>query len=548
VDLYWIIQGARPADDELISGLRQLLHQAGWRDAASEGVASAVLLWAGTDLDEVGRARLAEPLQSRIPVFLLGPTAEASQGLAEAAGVVLGSSTPPHSARLRATGQDGWIDRVSPLGDPLELTTSVTAVEKTGAQVEVWFTAQLGLTTHPVLTWNPETHVGAFTVAPDPSRRADVADWARLLHLALRRAQGSDPAGPHPPVGVGLLGFGAIGAEHASAITTLPGLRLAAVCDRSPERLASAAQQFAGVATTMDPHALLAADDVQLVIVSTPPDSHADWAIRVMEAGKDVVVEKPFALTVEAADSVLLTSQQTGRRVVVYQNRRFDPDFVTLRALVEAGRLGEVFHIETFIGGYGHPCNYWHSDEEVSGGAIYDWGSHVLDQILSLHPSPIDHVTCVEHKRRWHDVTNADHTSMTIRYRDGAEASFVHSDLAAALKPRWYVLGTEAGVTSTWRQASVVARSAIGTLDEDVLAVTDSPPELVLVDADGSQTAVVAQSAPALAFHRQLADALVVDWPMSVTAEQSRRVVAVMEAARISAQGRGRPVPVDGEP
>ena len=115
-------------------------------------------------------------------------------------------------------------------------------------------------------------------------------------------------------------------------------------------------------------------------------------------------------------------------------------------------------------------------------GALYDWGSHLIDQILSLHPGPIDHVTCIEHKRKWHDVTNADHTTVSLRFRDGAEAVFVHSDLAAALKPRWYLLGTEGAITSSWRQESVVRRSAVGTLDEDVLAVTDSPPELTYVD------------------------------------------------------------------
>jgi predicted dehydrogenase len=266
-----------------------------------------------------------------------------------------------------------------------------------------------------------------------------------------------------------------------------------------------------------------------------------------MNAGKHVIVEKPFALTVDESDQVLESARRTGRRAVVYQNRRFDPDFLTISKLVDEGALGEVFHLEAFIGGYGHPCNYWHSDESVSGGALYDWGSHLIDQILSLHPGPIDHVTCVEHKRKWHDVTNADHTSVSLRFRDGSEAVFVHSDLAAALKPRWYLLGTEGAVTSTWRQEAVVRRSAIGTLEEDVLAVTDSPPELTFVDPLGSQTALRQVTPERYGFHRQFVDDVRYGWPMTVTAEQSRRVVAVMEAARASARDGGSPVPVDGD-
>jgi predicted dehydrogenase len=156
-------------------------------------------------------------------------------------------------------------------------------------------------------------------------------------------------------------------------------------------------------------------------------------------------------------------------------------------------------------------------------------------------------VTCVEHKRKWHDVTNADHTTLSIRFQDGAEAVFVHSDLAAALKPRWYLLGTEGAVTSTWRRTSVISRSAVGTLDEDVLAVTDAPAELTFIDPFGSQTAVHQVRPELHGFHRQFVDAVLHEWPMTVTAEQSRRVVAVMESARASARAGGALTAVDGE-
>jgi predicted dehydrogenase len=156
-------------------------------------------------------------------------------------------------------------------------------------------------------------------------------------------------------------------------------------------------------------------------------------------------------------------------------------------------------------------------------------------------------VTCTEHKRRWHDVTNADHTSMLIRFQDGSEATFVHSDLAAALKPRWYVLGTEGALVSEWRATSVLSRNEVGTLAEDRLAVTDAPPELYRMGPDGSRTSLTLPAVAPHRFHRELVDDLTYGWPMSVTAAQSRRVVAVMEAARESAHLSGTPVPVDGE-
>ena len=202
------------------------------------------------------------------------------------------------------------------------------------------------------------------------------------------------------PVRVGLLGYGAIGHEHSRAVRAVDGLALAAVCDTSQERLDVAAGAAPGIATTTSADALLARDDVDLVVVSTPPSSHAHWALRAISAGKHVVLEKPFAIRTDEADEVLAAAAAADRLAVVYQNRRFDPDHLAVRRLVDGGQLGEVFHVETFVGGYGHPCNLWHSDEGVSGGAFYDWGSHLLDQILDLIPTPIEYVTAAAHKRR----------------------------------------------------------------------------------------------------------------------------------------------------
>ncbi len=551
--LMWAVGDLAPGDEEALDALRHQLSSAGWQMSsptappAESSSPSALLVWTRDGLDEAAEQAVDRARSARTPILLLGPTVTAGlSALTEASGMSPDRWSAPHGARLRAHGTSAWQSRVAPLGEPIEIRTPILSTDKVLDSVDVLLSAHLGLRTHPVLTWNDETAVGAFCALVEADRTDEVASGARLLHLALRQILDLDPA-ELAPLTVGLLGFGAIGAEHARAAEALPGLQLAVICDRSPQRLAEAHELFPGVTVTDDPDALLGDDTVDVVVVSTPPDSHADWAERVMSAGKDVIVEKPFALTVDESDAVLATAQRTGRRTVVYQNRRFDPDFLTIHSLVQAGVLGDVFHLEAFIGGFGHPCNYWHSDESVSGGALYDWGSHLIDQILNLHPQPIDHVTCIEHKRQWHDVTNADHTSMSIRFRDGSEAIFIHSDLAAALKPRWYLLGTEGAITSSWRREKVIGRSAIGTLDEDVLAATDSPPQLTFVDPEGSTTELVQRAPEPHAFHRQFVDDVRYGWPMTVSAEQSRRVVAVMEAARASARESGAPVRVDGE-
>lgn len=544
----WVVGEVAADDGGVLAQWSDALRAAGWREAGhqDQSPVDVLLVWSRGPLPAAAEGVVRAAAAAGQPLFLLGPTAGVElAAVDDSLGIVTGPWAPRHPSRLSPTAPEGWCDAVDPLRASAEIETPILTTEKIGEAVEVWLTAQIGLTSHPVATWNPETSVGSFSVIPGTPGDARTA--ARLLHLLLLRATGSSSVLHTTPLGVGLLAFGAIGAEHARAVAALPQLDLRLVCDRAESRLDAASRDFPKVRTSTDAQALLDDPTVDVVVVSTPPDTHADWAVRCLEAGKHVVVEKPFALTGEEADRVLEAARRTGRTAVVYQNRRFDPDFRTVLDVVRSGAIGEVFHIETFIGGYGHPCNYWHSDEAVSGGAVYDWGSHVIDQLLALHPQRIDHVTALEHKRRWHDVTNADHTSLTLRFTDGVEASFVHSDLAAALKPRWYLLGTEGALSSTWRRTTVTRRSAIGTLDEDVLAVTDAPPQVLRFAPDGSETTLALMPAPPHAFHAELVDELCTGWPMQVRAEQSRRVVAVMEAARASARAGGQPVRVDGE-
>ncbi len=475
----------------------------------------------------------------RSSVLLAGPTLHAWRAatiVSDLLGLLSGRLMPVHEIRLRP-GTDG--EHLN-LPGPLLLTDSWPQVDKTADDVSVLLSAHAGLNPHPVLTLRRRCGVahGAFTVG---SRAETVADpaYARLVHRWLRAAAGVPEAAP---IRVGMLGYGAVGGEHAAAIARVAGLDLVGVCDLNPARLAAARMLAPDLTCYADPLDLLGSDGVDLVIVSTPPNSHADWALRALSCAKSVVVEKPFATTVAEADAMIALAAERGRTLAVYQNRRWDTDYLALRAAVRSGAIGEVFHYESFVGGYGHPCNYWHSDAVVSGGALYDWGAHYLDWIIDLLPSEITHVTAADHKRVWYDVTNADSTRVTLRYADGTEADFLHSDLAAAPKPKWYVLGTRGALVGSWRRSAVLARDPVGNLVEDRLAPAESPADLRLHAADGSVTELALPPAPDAPFHRELADLMLTGAPMSVTPQQSRRTVAVLAAATESIRLGGRPV------
>lgn len=542
---------------DAVTVLRRSLAEAGFADAGdvpADGAdhtqtSAATVVWADRPLPP----GLVSSLRSgQRPLVLAGPTllADVEGAWTESSGLLVGERTPVHDVRLRPGPDAGTVaDRLedhshglgSHLGPHAHVQDRVLMVDKTADDVEVLLCAAVGLRLIPVasvrgdvLAWTSGTTAEAVR---DPSTR-------RLLVLALDRLLGGGGGGLGRPATVraGILGYGAIGHEHSRAFSAVGGLELAAVCDRSPGRVDAALQLAPDARPWTDPEAFLDCDEIDLVVVSTSPDTHSEWAPRAIRAGKHVVVEKPFAIRTEEADAVLTAAEQAGLLAVVYQNRRFDPDHLAVKRAVEQGLLGEVFHLETFVGGYGHPCNLWHSDETVSGGAFYDWGAHVLDQVLDLIPTPVEHVTAAAHKRRWFDVTNADHSRVTIRFADGAEAEFVHSDLAAALKPRWYVLGTEGAVVGNWRVERVLGRNDIGTLQEDVLAPADSPPVLDLHAGDGSVTRLATPDGAPHAFHRELADQLLLGLPMSVTGATSRRVLSVMQAATASAEAGGVPV------
>jgi predicted dehydrogenase len=357
------------------------------------------------------------------------------------------------------------------------------------------------------------------------------ADFQKFVHRAALFAAGLAPA---PAVGVGLVGYGAIAKAHAASIAATAGLDLRAVCDVSAERRLLAQQELR-VATHASIDGLLGDPDVGLVVVGTPPSLHADPVVAALDAGKHAVCEKPFAITVDDVDRMIDAAAARQRVLTVYQSRRWDPDYLALRDVVRSGRIGDAFYMESFIGGYSHPCDYWHSHEPISGGTIYDWGSHYFDWVLRLFDGPVTSVSAVAQKRVWHDVTNADQVRVDLTFASGAQATFMQSDIAAALKPKWYVLGTRGAVVGDWQL-------------QEGLAPADSAAQLTVSrPADGG----VHEERLALGprddhgFYRNLADHLAWDEPLAVRPEEARRTVAVMEAATRSIADGGARLEVD---
>jgi len=369
----------------------------------------------------------------------------------------------------------------------------------------------------------------------------------QILLRAMRYVKYEDA--PEIPVRVAMLGYGAIGFEHGTAISAVDGLEYALVCDRNEERLEQARRAFPGVDTCLDAEQVADHPNLDLVIISTPPNTPASLAMQMLRAGKHVVVEKPFCLSRAEADAMIELARERQRVLTVYQCRRWDSDYLAIQRLVQQDTIGPVFHLETFIGGYAHPCNYWHSHEPISGGVFYDWGSHYLDWILQLIPERVVSVRGSAHKRVWHDVTNADQSSVHLRFAGGQEAEFLHSDIAAALKPKWYILGERGAIVGHWRQETVKTRRWSGDLIEERLAPSESLPDLSVFTRtpDGAlhEQRITLPAAPLYPFHTNLANHLHYGEALAVPPEEARRNIAVMEAATRSVQLDGATIALD---
>ncbi|MEO8744510.1 MAG: Gfo/Idh/MocA family oxidoreductase [Candidatus Dormiibacterota bacterium] len=385
--------------------------------------------------------------------------------------------------------------------------------------------------TEQVVAYERRAGEGRFVylgLGHEPSTFED-EDFQKLVHRAILFAAGQVAA---PAVGVGLVGYGAVAQLHAASIAATPGLRLTGVCDLSKERRELAASEFS-VRTHTRAEEMLDDPEVGLVVVGTPPSVHAEGVIAALDAGKHVVCEKPFAIRVEEVDRVIDAATARDRVLTVYQSRRWDPDYLAMRGALRSGAIGEPFYMESFIGGFSHPCDFWHSHEPISGGTIYDWGSHYFDWILQLFPDRVRAISANAHKRVWHDVTNLDQVRVDLTFSGGAQASFLQSDIAAALKPKWYVLGTRGALIGEWQAEAVPA---------------DYPARIrVMRPADGGVNDELLALAPRddHGFYRNLADHLAWGEPLAVTPEEARRTVAVMEAASHSIALGGAQLEVD---
>lgn len=242
---------------------------------------------------------------------------------------------------------------------------------------------------------------------------------------------------------VGLVGYGFSGQTfHAPVLSAVSGMELAAVVNSQADKVTA---EWPGVAVVADVASLIGLPDIDLVVVATPNALHFPVAKAALEAGKHVVVDKPFTLDATEARKLAALAQQKGLVLSVYQNRRFDADFLTLRDLLDAGDLGRPVYFESHFDRFRPEVRDRWRERAVPGAGLWiDLGAHLLDQAVQLFGKP-DTLQLDGAVLRDGAVVD-DYFHAVLRYEGGPHAPLrivLHATtLAAHAGPRYLLHGT----------------------------------------------------------------------------------------------------------
>jgi predicted dehydrogenase len=347
-------------------------------------------------------------------------------------------------------------------------------------------------------------------------------------------------------IDVGLIGFGLSGrAFHAPVVRAVPGLRLAAILQRSGNE---AAQLYPDVPIVRSIDELLARPEIRLLVIATPNDTHYSLARHCLEAGRDVVVDKPFTPTLKEALELVQLARERGRLLTVYQNRRYDGDFQAVRQIVGEGCLGRIVRFESNYDRFRPKLKpgAWRERSLAGAGIFFDLAPHLIDHALLLFGLPQALHADIRIERE-HAVVD-DSFDLTFYYPRDFRAVLRATMLAAATRPRFLVHGSNgAYVKQGFDVQEPKLRAGRIPWEE-----TPTPAELeensgVFTLASDVGTVIQRRIPPGpgdyRAYYANVRDALLGGAELAVSPQHALNVMRILELARESSK-RGCLIPL----
>lgn len=333
-------------------------------------------------------------------------------------------------------------------------------------------------------------------------------------------------------INVGLIGFGLAGSVfHAPLIASEPRMNLSAVA--TTRRLPP---EFAAARTFKDPYELVASKDVDLIVIATPNEAHVPLATAALVAGKHVVVDKPFTIELSDAKSLAELAAEKDRVLSVFQNRRWDGNFLTVRKLLALDVIGNLSFCEIHYDRFRPvPKAGWREAGGAGSGVLYDLGPHVIDQAFCLFGMPDAVIADVTAQRE--NVVADDYFHIQLLYGRTLRVILHASCIALHDGPRIVVHGDKGSIVQTGldgQEAALVAGSRPG---HEGWGVTDEV--AVVVESEKGKRTIGVELGAYETYYRSIAAAILDGQKPEVTPQQAVNVMTIVDAAlRSSRDGR----------
>lgn len=346
------------------------------------------------------------------------------------------------------------------------------------------------------------------------------------------------PNATRPPIRTAVIGFGTSGRVfHAPFLDADPAYSLDLIVTGDPSRRADAEARHPSATTLATVDDLwAAADRVDLVVIGSPSGTHAQLADIALGLGLDVVVDKPFAVTAEEGRALIAMAARLGRTLTVFQNRRWDGDFRTVRRLIDTGELGEVRRFESrFEWWKPTPRVSWKTEATTAegGGILYDLGTHLIDQAVQLF-GPVAELSAVEIEQRRHGAAADDDVFVALRHESGVRSHLWMNALAPVPGPRYHVLGSRAGYTS-WGLDGQEPALIAGALPRDPGFGETPEDRWGVLGVDGADRRVPTERGDYGEFYRLLASSLRDGTPPPVDPADAVAVLELIQQAHTAA-------------
>ena len=335
----------------------------------------------------------------------------------------------------------------------------------------------------------------------------------------------------------GLIGFGGMGKWHTEILENVPEIELAGIYDIKEEKRKLAEE--AGFHTYETEEAMLADESIDVILVATPNDTHRPIALRAMEAGKNVIVEKPATLSLKELTELEDMAGKTGQFLTVHQNRRWDEDLLTVREILKDQTMGEIFRIESRVHGSRGIPGDWRKEKAHGGGMVLDWGVHLFDQIFRLTGER-------RLKTVYATLTNVtnqevdDGFTAVLRFEGGVEVLVEVGTNNFISLPRWYVLGENgSAVVEDWDLSGKIVK-AFSEEEKEIVPVRTAA-GLTKTMAPRREDTIRVEELPRVPgdiadFHRNVAAVLLRGEEPAVKLPEVKRVMRLMETVFESAE------------